>query len=111
MATQQLTEVQRTLVNEVVRPAIEYLIGVRYRLDALVTELDNQQSPITASADILGDGAGGTAARTDAPALTGTNVAQLRTFVAGMRDQISGTALNALVALSVRDVPRIVANS
>lgn len=103
MPTQQLSPQQRQHVNETVRPAIEQLVAIHDWLDGLVTELSNQQEPIANTSDLLGDGPDGTAPRTDAPTLTGQNVAQLLTFATGMRDQITNVALSALVKLSVRD--------
>lgn len=106
-----LNEVQRAYINETVRPMIERIILFRDELDAFVLEADNQQTPIPNVADTLNDGTGGITPRTDAPTLQGTHVTQLRNFAAGMRDQISGAALNALVALSVRDVRTITRTS
>jgi hypothetical protein len=99
-----LNPVQRAFVNETVRPMIERLIQFRYELDAFVLDYDNQQAPIPTLADVLNDNADGTAPRTDAPELQGSQLLQLRNFAANMRDQISGAALNALVSLAVRDV-------
>ena len=106
-----LTPVQKTLVNETVRPSIEKLIAIRYYLDAFVQEMDNQQDPISTAADVLNDDPDSDAARSDAPNIQGNNLTQLRNFAANMRDQIDGTALNALTALAVRDVPTITRNS
>lgn len=107
MATQTLTTVQRDLVNGTCRPMIERFVLFCHELDAFVLEMDNQQDPITANGDDLGDGADGTAPRDDAPVLTGTLLAQLRTFAANMRAEVSDTALDTLVALCVRDVRTI----
>lgn len=103
-----LNPVQRAYVNEVVRPMVERIIYFRDQLDAFLLEADNQQTPIPNVADTLNDGADGTTPRTDAPVLQGTHVTSLRTFAANMRDQISGAALNTLVALAVRDVETII---
>jgi len=108
MATQELNEVQRLFINETVRPAIEKIINFRYQLVQLVDEMSNQQTPIANTTDVLGDGPGGTVPRSDAPALTGQNVAQLLTFATGMRDQVSTAALNQLIQLAVRSVNQIV---
>ena len=106
-----LNTVQKNLVNETVRPGFEKLIGIRYYLDGLVQELDNQQDAISTAADVLNDDPNSDAPRSDAPNIQGNNVQQLRNFAANMRDQIDGTALNALTALAVRDVPTIIRNT
>jgi hypothetical protein len=103
-----LNEVQIDLVQITVRPALEKLVGIRYYLDALVQELDNQQDPIANTADDLNDATGGLSPRTDAPTLQGSHVTQLRNFAANMRDQIDGTALNTLTSLMVRDVNKVI---
>lgn len=105
---QNLNEVQVKFVNETVRPMIEDLIAMRYRLEAFVLDFDNQQTPIVSDAQVLNDGAGGVTNRSDAPTLTGTNITQLRTFANNMLGQLSGASLNALIALAVRDVNTIV---
>lgn len=104
MAVQTLTPVQISLVNDVVRPAIERIVGFHAYLDGLVLELDNQQDPIAVGLDELGDGVGGTAPRADAPLLIGDDITSLRNFAANMRTQISGGALNQLITKMVRDV-------
>jgi hypothetical protein len=103
----ELNEVQRAFVNEAARPMIEKLIRFRYELDAFVLDADNQQAAISTAADVLNDNLDGSAPRADAPQLQGAHLLQLRNFAAAMRDQINGTALNALVALSVRSVNTI----
>lgn len=110
MPNQSLSTVQKNLVNETVRPAIETLVAIRYRLAAIVDELDNQQEPIASTPDILNDDPQGDQPRDNAPNLTGQQITQLRNFAANMRDQIDGTALNTLISLAVRDVPTIVRN-
>lgn len=107
MPNQSLSTVQKNLVNETVRPAIESLIAMRYKLAAIVDELDNQQDPIASTADILNDDPQADQPRDNAPNLTGQNITQLRNFSANMRDQIDGVALAALIQLAVRDVPTI----
>jgi hypothetical protein len=104
---QSLNSVQKKLVNGTVRPALEKIVAMRYYLDALVAELDNQQNPIAANAEVLNDDPSADAPRSDAPQLTGQRVAQLRAFAANMRDQIDGVALNTLVSLMVRDVATV----
>ena len=104
MPNQSLNTVQKNLINDTVRPGLEAIVSMRFYLDALVSELDNQQDPIAATADILNDDLAGDQPRPDAPNLTGQQVAQLRTFSAAMRDEIDGVALNTLIALMVRDV-------
>ena len=104
---QDLNEVQIAFTNEVVRVGIEDLIAIRYKLNALALELANQQSPILDNAEVLNDG-DGTSPRTDAPNLTGQNVAQLKTFVDTMVGNIDDTALSALVTLAVRSVSVII---
>lgn len=103
-----LDPVQRAYINEVARPMIENLIRFRYQLDAFVLDTDNQQNPIPNISDVLNDNDSGTAPRSDAPQITGANITQLRNFAASMRDQISQTALTALVKLAVRDVQTII---
>ena len=107
MALQELNETQVAYVNETVRPMVERIVRIYSQLDAFVLESGNQQSPIANTADQLAD-SNGTLARTDAPALTGQNVAQLATFVGNMRDQINGVALDSLIALMVRDYETVV---
>ena len=107
---QDLNEVQRDFVNETCRPMIEQLVRFHYMLALFVDEADNQQTPIVANAEELNDADDGLAPRSDAPVLTGDNIASLRTFAANMRDQISVAALNQLIALSVRNVTNIVTN-
>lgn len=102
-----LNTVQVKFVNEAARPMIERLILFRSQLDAFVIDFDNQQTPLPTDATVLTDNEAGTAARTDAPQLTGAQMNQLRLFCANMRDQISGTALNTLVGLSVRSIETI----
>lgn len=102
-----LNPVQRTFVNETMRPMIERIIMIRDELDSYVLEADNQQTPIPNVADVLNDGNDGTTPRTDAPQLQGIHATQLRNFASTMRDQISGVALNTLITLAVRDVRTI----
>lgn len=102
-----LDTVQKNLINQTVRPALEKLVAIRYYLDQLVTELDNQQNPIPNVADDLNDDPSADAPRSDAPTLQGSNVTQLRNFAANMRDQVDGTALSSLVSLMVRDVATV----
>lgn len=104
---QNLNEVQVKFVNEAVRPFIEYLISVRYRLDTFVKDVDNQQSAIASNTEVLNDG-DGLNPRSDAPALTGQNIAQLRNFANNMLGQIDDVALAALIKLAVRDLNTIV---
>lgn len=103
MAIQNLNQVQRNFVREVARPMIERLIIALDDLDSYIVSANNQQTPIVNSADILGD-EDGVSPRVNAPTLTGTNIAQLLTFVTNMRAQVTTAQLNALVALAVRDV-------
>lgn len=102
-----LNPVQVKFVNEVVRPMTERIILFRSQLDAFVLDFDNQQTPLPTSATALDDNADGTAPRADAPQLTGAQCTQLRNFAIGMRDQISGTALNTLIQVAVRDIENI----
>jgi hypothetical protein len=100
-----LNQVQVDFVQEAVRPTIEEIILFRSKLDAFVLDYDNQQSPLPTTAAILDDN--GASPRTDAPTLTGANVQSLRTFCANMRDQITPTSLNTLVALSAQPLEHI----
>ena len=102
-----LNPVQVKFVGEVVRPMVEKLIRFRSELDAFVLDFDNQQTPLPTNATVLDDGADGSAPRTDAPQMTGTQATQLRTLAVGMRDQISGVTLNTLVNVSVRPIETI----
>lgn len=92
----------------VARRMVERLIKTRYMLDAFVLDFDNQQTPLPTTPAALEDNPTGSAARVDAPNLTGAQVTQLRTFCANMRDQISGAALNTLVNVAVRDIQTII---
>lgn len=103
-----LDTVQVKFVNETVRPTIERLILFRSQLDAFVLDFDNQQTPLPTDTTVLDDAIGGGSPRADAPQLQGQDVAALRNFCAGMRDQISAGALNSLVAKSVRSVEAII---
>jgi hypothetical protein len=103
-----LDPVQVAFVNESVRPTIEKLIQFRYALDAFVLDFDNQQNPLPTDATVLDDNATGTAPRTDAPQIAGSEATQLRNFAANMRDQISSVALDSLVELAVRPVAVII---
>lgn len=107
MATQNLNEVQRAYINGTCRPMIERLIKLCDELDSFLLEAANQQTPITNNGDDLGDGASGTAPRTDAPKLTGAQIASLVTFATNLRAQINASALNTLVSVAVRDVATI----
>lgn len=98
---------QVKFTNEVVRPMIEKLIRFRSELDAFVVDYANQQTPLPTTAVNLDDNESGTAPRADAPTILGSQVVSLNTFCTNMRDQISGTALNTLVQLSVRPVENI----
>lgn len=108
MAIQALNEVQRTFVGDVARPMVERLIAFRAELDLFIQDYDNQQAPVLNNADQLGDNAAGTAPRTDAPILTGANLASLRTFCGNMVTQLSDANRNAMIALAVRDLRTIV---
>lgn len=108
---QSLNPVQKALVNETVRPAIEKIVAMRYYLAALVAELDNQQTPIVNNTEVLNDDRERDAARDDAPTLTGQNLNQLRNFAQNMVNQIDGASLNALIRLMVRDVDTVTRNA
>lgn len=105
-----LNQVQVTFVNEVVRPHIERLIRLSSELDAFIADYANQQTPLPTDGTVLTDNADGTAARADAPQLTGAMVANLNTFSVNMRANISEAAYNALVAAAVRPVETILRN-
>lgn len=99
-----LTQVQVRFVNDTVRPMLESLILFHDRLKNFVDDYDNQQSPLPTDATVLTDNTDGSAARADAPQLTGANVQSLRTFCANMRDQVTTANRNALIAVMVRDL-------
>jgi hypothetical protein len=105
-----LNQVQVKFVNEAIRPMIEKLIRFRSELDALVVDFDNQQTPLPTDGTVLTDNTDGSAPRADAPQITGAQATALRTFCAGMRDQINASAHNILVQLSVRSVEQILRN-
>lgn len=105
-ANQTLNEVQRAFVNEACRPMIEDLIKFKARLDAFAADYDNQSSPIATDTNILADGPGDLP-RTDAPPLTGQQLATMRTIAGNMSTQLSGATYNAMVRLAVRDLDTI----
>jgi DNA gyrase/topoisomerase IV subunit B len=106
-----LNQVQVKFVGEVIRPMIEELILFKSKLDAFVLDFDNQQTPLPTNATVLDDNDAGTSPRTDAPQLTGTQSANLRTFCANMSSQITPTQLAALVNASARPVEHILRRS
>lgn len=105
-----LNQVQVKFVNEVVRPHIERLIRFASELDAFNADFANQQTPLPTDATVLTDNTDGTAARADAPQLTGAMVSSLATFSTNMRTQINAASLNALIAAAVRPVEQIIRN-
>lgn len=105
-----LTQPQVKFVNDVVRPHIERLIRFTSELDAFTLDYANQQTPLPTDSTVLTDSADGSAARADAPQLTGAMVASLATFTANMRANINAASLNALVAAAVRPVEAILRN-
>ena len=110
MAIQTLDAVQVAFMNETVRPALEALVKFKFRADAFVLDYDNQQVPIVTDADNLGDDSAGTAPRIGAPTWTGTRLAQFRTLVGNMADQLDGPTLNVMIELLVRDLNNIVSD-
>ena len=106
MAIQELNEVQRRFVNEGARPHIEKLLLAKHLMDTFILDATNLSDAIANNTDILADG-DGTSPRTDAPQLTGQNLAQLVTYTALAADQIDGVFKNALIKLSVRRLETI----
>lgn len=102
-----LNPVQVKLVNETIRPGIEKILAISYYVEALVAELDNQQDALPTDGAVLNDANGGVTPREDAPNLTGINITQLRNVANNMAAQLDGPTRDALIALSVRDVPTI----
>ena len=108
MANQTLKPQQKRFVNETVRPAFERLIEMKLYFDALLMEMENQQSPIVISEDILADDIKTDQPRSDAPQLTGQNVENLRQIVSYLLSQINSEQISDAVKLSVRSVPQII---
>lgn len=107
MAVQTLDTVQRAFVNETIRQSLEDLVKAILKLDDFILDYDNQQNPILETADDLGDGVDGLAPRDDAPVLTGTLLATIRTNIGQMRATITTGELNALISLLVRSLREI----
>ena len=108
MAIQTLDPVQVAFMNETVRPALEALVKFKFRADAFVLDYDNQQNAIATTADDLGDDSSGTAPRVGAPTWTGTRLAQFRTLVGDMADQLDGPTLDVMIELMVRSLNVVV---
>lgn len=104
MAVQTLNPVQVAFVNETIRPMVESLVKMKFRLDAFNLDYDNQQTPIVEDGDDLGDGVDGLVPRVGAPVWTGTKASQMRTVTGNMAATLSGATLDAMIALMVRDL-------
>lgn len=105
-----LNEVQVDHVNGVVRPFLERLILALDTIDTFVAEYDALQGGANAlptDGTVLDDGAGGTAPRTDAPQLTGAQVALLRDRAASMSAVLSASEKRTLIDKMVRDLATI----
>ena len=103
-----LTTEQKVFVNKTKRQGLEYVVRLRYYLDALVSAIDNQADPIAADTEVLNDDRLSDAPRADAPQLQGVHIKQLRDLAAGMRDQISAENTSALSSLMVRDLNTVI---
>ena len=103
-----LTTEQKVFVNKTIRQGLEYVVRLRYYLDALVSAIDNQVDPIAADTEVLNDDRLSDAPRADAPQLQGVHIKQLRDLAAGMRDQISAENTSALSSLMVRDLDTVI---
>ena len=103
-----LTTEQKVFVNKTIRQGLEYVVRLRYYLDALVSAIDNQADPIAADTEVLNDDRLSDAPRADAPQLQGVHIKQLRDLAAGMRDQISAENTSALSSLMVRDLDTVI---
>ena len=108
MAVQTLNEVQRAFISETVRPFLEDMVRITSRMDTFMLDYDNQQNAIATTETDLGDGVDGTAPRTDAPVMTGTQLGTLRTIVTTMRAGITAGQYNALISLLVRDLNTVI---
>ena len=103
-----LTPEQKVFVNKTIRQGLEYVVRLRYYLDALVSAIDNQADPIAADTEVLNDDRLSDAPRADAPQIQGVHIKQLRDLAAGMRDQISAENTSALSSLMVRDLDTVI---
>ena len=103
-----LTTEQKVFVNKTIRQGLEYVVRLRYYLDALVSAIDNQADPIAADTEVLNDDRLSDAPRADAPQIQGVHIKQLRDLAAGMRDQISAENTSALSSLMVRDLNTVI---
>ena len=103
-----LTTEQKVFVNKTIRQGLEYVVRLRYYLDALVSAIDNQADPIAADTEVLNDGRLSDAPRADAPQLQGVHIKQLRDMAAGMRDQLSAGDTGVLASLMVRDLNTVI---
>ena len=106
-----LTPEQKVFVNKTIRQGLEYVVRLRYYLDALVSAIDNQADPIAADTEVLNDDRLSDAPRADAPQIQGVHIKQLRDLAAGMRDQISAENTSALSSLMVRDLDTVIRNA
>ena len=91
------------------RTMVERLILFKSRMDAFVSDYDNQQVALPTDAVALND-LDGSNPRTDAPILTGADVLSLRNFCANMSAQVNAAALAALIKVAVRDLETILRN-
>tara|TARA_R110000744_G_scaffold171556_2_gene290081 strand:- start:1064 stop:1408 length:345 start_codon:yes stop_codon:yes gene_type:complete len=113
MANQSLNTVQKNLSNELGRQTIEKLLGLEAYLENVIDQVDNQQTPIADTADILNDAVDSDSPRLDAPNLNGSDIYQLRNLAATIRDTIRGpndAVYNRLVSIAVRSLNVIKTN-
>ena len=95
---------QYAFINGAGRPFMETFIRGVYNLDDFVADYDALQASIDAlpeDATALDDG------RTDAPALTGADLKNLRDFAANMSAVLTPAAKQILIGLMVRPLTKV----
>ena len=96
-----LNEVQNAFVQNAARPHMETIVRILHLLDTFPADYAALQAgpdALPTDAVALDD------ERTDAPALSGADIANLSTFSAAMSAVVGATAKEVLIGLMVRDL-------
>ena len=100
-----LNQVQQDFVNNASRPHLEVMIRILHELDTFIADYDAIQASgdaLPTDSTILDDA--GAAPRDDAPNLTGTDLANMKTFSANMSAIVGATAKQVLISKMVRSL-------
>ena len=103
-----LNQVQQDFVNNAARPHLEVMIRIIHQLDTFIADYDAIQATgdaLPTDTTILDDA--GAAPRDDAPNLTGTDLANMKTFSANMSAVVGATAKNVLIGKMVRELSSV----